>query len=605
MTESQFIKENKEDWKELEELLVSKDTDPDRLQALFVKVSGDLSYARTFYPHRAVRQYLNSLLSGVFDSLRSGKKRGIWERVQHFYSHTLPSEIITNKNAFIISFTIFALAVAIGAFSSFQDDEFLRQILGDSYVAMTEKNIQNDDPLAVYKSQDKAGMFLGITINNIKVAFFAFVLGIFASVGTFFLLISNGIMLGAFQTFFYQKGLFLTSFLTIWIHGTIEISSIIVAGAAGIIMGNGLLFPGTYTRSVAIREAAVRALIILLSTVPLFIVAGFLEGFVTRHTELPTVVKAGIIIVSLVFIIIIYVVHPYRYYKSGKYKKNAIYIDNENSTSKINFHMVSEKASVDIRSKFGVIFGQLIIPSLAAFAGIFYLIIFSNQEYLINIDTHTLIGQPMFNDTYFLTPLVFVSLVVLGMLFFMKLGMILYSTRYSWRDTFLQLIKQPVPLFLVASVVVLSLFYLPLWGILLFLFVFPYTAFARTLKDMIEIDDYKLGMMLSSISISYKYWVSFLLNIALIAFLFLIVSIINTSSISYILNEYLSWHELFEYNILQNIFYKGVLSFLFGSLVVVFSVAIFNHQWDKSENDSYAYDLIERYRQFSKEKLAK
>jgi len=87
---------------------------------------------------------------------------------------------------------------------------------------------------------------LGITINNIRVAFLAFAFGVITSIGTAYILFSNGVMLGAFITFFYTKGVFFEANKQIWLHGTIEISVIIVAGCAGLIMGNSILFPNTF-----------------------------------------------------------------------------------------------------------------------------------------------------------------------------------------------------------------------------------------------------------------------------------------------------------------------------------------------------------------------
>ena len=198
----------------------------------------------------------------------------------------------------------------IGALSSANDDTFVHLILGDYYVSMTEKNIDNGDPMAVYKDANQTSMFLGITINNVRVSFLAFALGIFCSLGTAYVLFSNGVMVGAFQYFFYQKGLFLTSFLTIWIHGALEISAIVIAGCAGFVMGNSILFPGTYSRMDSLRMGAKQGLKIIIGLVPIFITAGFLEGYVTRHTEMPTFLKCIIIFGSFAFIIGYFVVYP-------------------------------------------------------------------------------------------------------------------------------------------------------------------------------------------------------------------------------------------------------------------------------------------------------
>ena len=100
-------------------------------------------------------------------------------------------------------------------------------------------------------------------------------------------------------------------------HGTLEIWSIIVAGAAGLALGNGWLFPGTYSRLESFRRGAKRGLKIVIGTVPVFIMAGFIEGFITRHTELPDMLRLGIILTSLAFIIFYYIYLPNR-------KKNGI-----------------------------------------------------------------------------------------------------------------------------------------------------------------------------------------------------------------------------------------------------------------------------------------
>jgi uncharacterized membrane protein SpoIIM required for sporulation len=171
--------------------------------------------------------------------------------------------------------------------------------------------------MAVYKSMGRGDMFFAITVNNIKVSFMAFSMGVLLSLGTGFVLLQNGIMLGAFQYFFYQQGFLLPSFLTIWIHGTIEIASIIIAGAAGLVMGNSILFPGTYPRMESFRKGAKKGLKIVIGLVPLFVMAGFLESYVTRLTDWHWVPRLGIIVASAFFIIYYFVLYPIKLQKHG------------------------------------------------------------------------------------------------------------------------------------------------------------------------------------------------------------------------------------------------------------------------------------------------
>jgi hypothetical protein len=107
------------------------------------------------------------------------------------------------------------------------------------------------------------------------------------------------------------------SILVIWIHGTLEISSIIIAGTAGIILGQSLLFPGTRKRVDALRKGAKDGIKIMVTLVPIFIVAAFLESFVTRHTEMPVALSLLILLSSLAFILGYFILYPIFLYKNG------------------------------------------------------------------------------------------------------------------------------------------------------------------------------------------------------------------------------------------------------------------------------------------------
>jgi len=180
------------------------------------------------------------------------------------------------------------------------------------------ENIKSGDPMAVYKSMNEVDMFLGITVNNIRVSVIAFVAGILLGLGTLLVLMHNGVMVGSFQYFFQTQDLFWESARTIWIHGTIEISVIIIAGCGGMVLGKGMLFPGTYSRLVSFQKAMKDGLKILVSTVPFFILAGFLESFVTRYTQMPDWLSILIISGSMSLILFYYVFLPINLTKQTK-----------------------------------------------------------------------------------------------------------------------------------------------------------------------------------------------------------------------------------------------------------------------------------------------
>lgn len=318
MREAVFVRQNSEKWKAFED---TASAGADRLAANFIELTDDLSYARTFYPGSETVRYLNGIASRYHMLIYRNKREGRG-RFLRFWTRELPLEMAASRKCLLYSFLIFLAAFLFGVFSTAEDETFVRLILGDSYVNMTLENIEKGDPMAVYKSMGQGEMFLYITFNNIKVSFLAFVAGVLFSFGTVWVLFQNGVMLGAFQYFFYQKGLLLTSVLSIWIHGTLEIAAIIIAGAAGMVMGNSLLFPGTWSRLESFRQGARRGLKIVVGLVPIFITAAFLEGFVTRHTGMPWWLSTGIITSSAAFILYYFVFYPIKLRTSFANGKN-------------------------------------------------------------------------------------------------------------------------------------------------------------------------------------------------------------------------------------------------------------------------------------------
>jgi uncharacterized membrane protein SpoIIM required for sporulation len=233
-----------------------------------------------------------------------------YSRFITFWKTELPLMFRSAHRQLLLSFVIFAGAMLTGAFSAAHDEDFVRLILGDTYVNMTIENIKKGDPMAVYKFADADFMFIRIMYNNIRVAFFCFAAGIFLSLGTVTVLFYNGVMLGSFQYFFFRYGVLKESLLTVWIHGTLEISAIVIAGCAGLILGNSILFPGTYSRMESFRTGVRRGVKIVAGLVPVFILAAFFESYVTRHTEMPVWLSLLIIGGSAAFIIIYFIIYP-------------------------------------------------------------------------------------------------------------------------------------------------------------------------------------------------------------------------------------------------------------------------------------------------------
>lgn len=319
MREVAFIKQNKEKWLNFEEAIFGKTKkNPDELASLYIHLMNDLSYAQTYYPKSKTTVYLNYLASQTYQKIYK-TKRTETNRIKHFFKTEVPLLVYEYKRYILYAFITFALLTFIGAVSAHNDESFVRLILGDSYVNMTLENIKEGDPVAVYKGGSNWGSFIGITLNNLRVGALSYFFGIFLGIGTFYILLNNCIMLGSFQYFFYQEGVFWESVRGIWIHGSMEIFAMIIEAGAGFILGASILFPRTFSRMNSFKLGFKNSFKIFISTMPFTFAAGFLEGYITRYSNtMPTFLSVGIILVTLSAISYYYLVYPFIVHKKVK-----------------------------------------------------------------------------------------------------------------------------------------------------------------------------------------------------------------------------------------------------------------------------------------------
>lgn len=547
MKETRFIAQNKEKWRESETLLENEAKDPDKLSNLFTQIIDDLSYSRTYYPNRSVRVYLNKIARQYFSiiySHRSRRRNGF----RQFWLDELPQIVIHCKKELIISLLFFLMAMAIGVFSSINDPDFAGTILGESYITMTNENIAKGDPMAVYKKSQEMEMFLGITINNLMVAFRTYVLGVFLAIGTLASLLFNGIMVGCFQYFFIARGLGLESALTIWLHGTLEISSIILAGGAGLTLGRGLIFPGTYSRLQSFQLSAIRSLKLMLGITPVFVLAAIIESFLTRYTDVPDVVKIAIILLSAAFIIGYFVVYPWLKAKSGfdqplkevrlppALTEPVSYtrLKNNGEILKDTFHFYTRNANRFL--------GWIMIVSLVQ-AGV--------SEYFRQDDPNIIISDwwvQLLSNMFFAvktdTPLfIFINAVAAAVIFYR--GMALLDAEA--RKTAFAVNGRSVLQLLFITLVMFALLYLGTWGVLLWICLFGFLllmAFAqlteRSNLGMGVTDGWTLALS------NVKQVIEFQLIMLLLSFSFLLVlaaplSIIYTSVLQWNFGEADTW----------------------------------------------------------------
>ena len=319
MREALFIKKNAQKWQEYEHFQTD---DPDEMANRFTTLVDDLAYAKTFYPHSKVTRLINGHAVSIYQSIYQNKKEK-YTRLISFWKTELPLVIRKNHKTFLFTFIVFAVCFLTGIFSSMKDYEFVKGVMGEDYVIMTEENIANGDPFGIYKTTSEGGYFsnfIRLFYHNVRIDFWMFICGLLAGVITMFLLFYNSVMLGCFQYMFFAKGLGIKSVMVIWIHATLEISAMIISATAGFIIAKSILFPGSFSRLSSFKRGIKDAVKIMIIFVPMTLCAAFLESYITHLMSesfdkdgkggMPTWVSILILSVSFFFVVWYFVIYP-------------------------------------------------------------------------------------------------------------------------------------------------------------------------------------------------------------------------------------------------------------------------------------------------------
>jgi uncharacterized membrane protein SpoIIM required for sporulation len=319
MKEARFINQNIESWERIEKLgqeyeLSASDT----ATKDYIKSNNDLSFARTFFPHSNISRYLNGLAVKLHTGIHVTEIAPMRE-LKEFFLYQIPETAYKMRKYIGISLLVFTIGMAIGIFSSVVDPDYVRAILGDGYVNMTIENIKNGHPMDVYADMDGGVMFDMISLNNARVSFMALAAGMFFAVGSGIVILINSVMFGTFMHMFFSYGVLDTALRTVMIHGTIELSEIVVTGGAGMYLGASFMFPGTYSRGKSFVRGARDAVTLVIGMLPFVIIAALLESFVTRQSGMPDTMFYMIILLSFVlFWGYLYALPKYRHKMADK-----------------------------------------------------------------------------------------------------------------------------------------------------------------------------------------------------------------------------------------------------------------------------------------------
>jgi len=308
-----FIKQNRADWRKLENEMkalkkkrsLQSPQQIDHFQHLYEKTARQLSYSQTYFPGEEVTRYLNELAANAHNLFYRDQTTSFGQ-LRRFFSRTFILLLLEQRQYIGIAFLLFLIGAGGAFLSVMNDPAHLYSILPQSFSHGINPDKIGPKPGTI----DSPTVSASIMTNNIEVAILAFAGGLTFGILTVYLLIQNGMMLGALAAIYLQHHRFYDFWAFIVPHGMIELTAIFIAGGAGLLMGYKILVPGAYPRSFQLKRHALRSVQLMLGTVPLFIIAGTIEGFITP-SPIPLDIKYGVALLT-VMALAAYVLIGYR-----------------------------------------------------------------------------------------------------------------------------------------------------------------------------------------------------------------------------------------------------------------------------------------------------
>jgi uncharacterized membrane protein SpoIIM required for sporulation len=282
---TRWLEKRRPHWTRLEQLVAASgrksvtSLTPAELQELallYRQSASDLSTVREDPTSTQLALYLNQLLGRAHNLIYMGRRasrRGIWT----FYKDTYPKIFRETFPDTFAAFVLFLVAGLAGVLLGLADPAFSRYFLGPQMMQSIENHKMWTDSIVTIKPLASSG----IMTNNISVAFAAFAFGITAGIGTVWMMLLNGLMMGVVGVACWREGMSLSLWSFVAAHGVLELPAIFIAGGAGIGIAKGLLFPGVLPRRESLVRAGARSVRLVLGTIPMLLIAGFVEGFVS------------------------------------------------------------------------------------------------------------------------------------------------------------------------------------------------------------------------------------------------------------------------------------------------------------------------------------
>jgi uncharacterized membrane protein SpoIIM required for sporulation len=294
MISTRWLEKRKPHWSKLEALLnqSSKDglkslsrSDLQELSLLYRQTAADLAAIREDRASIHFARYVNQLLVRAHNTIYSGHRTSTKGLVSFFWV-TYPAAFRRNLNHCIVATLVFAIAGLVGAALTYENPDFKVKLLGPQMVETIDRHEMWTHSIVGIKPVASSA----IMTNNMSVGFTTFALGITGGLGTIYMMTFNGLLIGVIGMACWLSGMSLQLWSFVAPHGVLELPAIFIAGGAGLRIAQGLLFPGTLPRRESLSRAGSEAVQLLLGTVPILIIAGLIEAFVSP-TGLPIPLK--------------------------------------------------------------------------------------------------------------------------------------------------------------------------------------------------------------------------------------------------------------------------------------------------------------------------
>lgn len=258
------------------------------LASLYRSVAADLARARTQKAGNIIIQNLQSLTTRGYNQIYQGSRRQEWQALVDFYRWGLPSVVQQNAGYIALATSLFLLGAIVAWWYAWQDPTFMSLIVPENLIRKVRDehqlwmgSIVGVEPLAS----------TSIMMNNLSVSFGAVAGGITAGIYTVFLLVFNGLSIGAVATLVGQNNLAYPFWAFVFPHGSLELPAIFFAGGAGLLIAKAILFPGKYRRVDALKLYGNRAVQLVFGVVPMLVIAGTIEGFFSPSPLVPEPLK--------------------------------------------------------------------------------------------------------------------------------------------------------------------------------------------------------------------------------------------------------------------------------------------------------------------------